>query len=88
TDKRYYENQCTWVAKNHFIDYIAPAFLGDVITAKTWIEDIKRSSSIRVYAFFNQHNKLIAKAQTTWVFIDTHTLRPKSILPEVHTTGH
>ena len=36
-----------WVAIRHEIDYEAPAFLGDQITARTWVEKWTRTTSER-----------------------------------------
>lgn len=81
--KKYATNQCSWVAKTHFVDYIRPAFLRETLTVKTWIDNIKRCSSVRKYAFYNSESKLIAKAETLWIFINAKTGRPQGIFPEI-----
>lgn len=81
--KRYHQNHCTWVAKTHFIDYIKQVFLNEIIEARTWVDEIKRSTALRKYEFINQHGEVVAKAQTNWVFINTETQRIQRVLPEV-----
>ncbi|WP_440615420.1 acyl-CoA thioesterase [Cysteiniphilum sp. 6C5] len=81
--KRYHQNHCTWVAKTHFIDYIKQVFLGEVIEARTWVDEIKRSTALRKYEFINQRGEIVAKAETNWVFINTETQRIQRVLPEV-----
>ncbi|MDA0911838.1 MAG: acyl-CoA thioesterase [Proteobacteria bacterium] len=81
--KRYHQNHCTWVAKTHFIDYIKQVFLGELIEARTWVDEIKRSTALRKYEFINQRGEIVAKAETNWVFINTETQRIQRVLPEV-----
>ncbi|GGG00190.1 MULTISPECIES: acyl-CoA thioesterase [Cysteiniphilum] len=81
--KRYHQNHCTWVAKTHFIDYIKQVFLNEVIEARTWVDEIKRSTALRKYEFINQLGEIVAKAETNWVFINTETQRTQRVLPEV-----
>ncbi|WP_192485087.1 MULTISPECIES: acyl-CoA thioesterase [Cysteiniphilum] len=81
--KRYHQNHCTWVAKTHFIDYIKQVFLNEVIEARTWVDEIKRSTALRKYEFINQRGEVVAKAETNWVFINTKTQRIQRVLPEV-----
>ncbi|MBK2126160.1 acyl-CoA thioesterase [Fangia hongkongensis] len=81
--KRYFEHQVTWVAKTHFINYRAPAYLNDQITMSTWVSKIKRCSCVRQYAFYNSQKQLITEAETLWVFINTQSQRTTPILKEV-----
>ncbi len=81
--KRYHQYHCTWVAKTHFIDYIKQVFLNEVIEARTWVDEIKRSTALRKYEFINQRGEIVAKAETNWVFINTKTQRIQRVLPEV-----
>ena len=61
-----------WVVSRHEIDYLRPAFLGDEIQIRTWIESMQKASSIRIVEIYKKE-KLIAKAKTTWVLIDAKT---------------
>jgi len=71
----------TWVAKTHTIDYLKPAYEGETLVVETWAESFKKVASIRLYRFLRGEEE-IAKASTVWVYLDTHSLRPKAI-PEV-----
>jgi len=74
----------TWFAKSHFIEYKAPAFLGDEIVVKTWISEIGKIKSKREYEFYRiKDNKLLAKAETLWVFVDIKSGRPTAIAEEI-----
>ena len=69
-----------WVVRQHTITYKRPAFLGDVITAATWIASYASRRSVRRYAFWNTAQKnLLAEAETQWVFIDMASGKPVSV---------
>lgn len=70
----------TWVAREHHIEYLFPAFLGEVIEIRTWIENIRRVRSLRKYEFARKADgKLLARAGTDWVFMDIKTGTPKAV---------
>ena len=73
-----------WVVRQHTITYKRPAFLGDVITAATWIASYASRRSVRRYVFWNTAEKtLLAEAETQWVFIDMASGRPVSVPEEL-----
>ena len=73
-----------WVVRQHTITYKRPAFLGDVITAATWIASYASRRSLRRYAFWNAKEKaLLAEAETQWVFIDRTSGKPVSVPDEL-----
>ncbi|QTO41846.1 acyl-CoA thioesterase [Desulfovibrio desulfuricans] len=73
-----------WVVRQHTITYKRPAFLGDVITAATWIASYASRRSLRRYAFWNAKEKaLLAEAETQWVFIDMTSGKPVSVPGEL-----
>lgn len=83
TSERYHALGCSWFARSHTINYRRQANLGDTIIIKTWIEDLKRASSLRKYTFENQHGEIIADAETNWAFVNIHTGRPMAVIDEV-----
>ncbi len=71
---------CTWVARSHHIEYLKPAFKGERIVAKTWIATVGKVRSIRRYEFGREgEDKLLARGETDWVFVDVKTGRPRPI---------
>ena len=38
---------CGWVVRSHFIEYLAPALLGDTILIRTWVADLGKVTSRR-----------------------------------------
>ena len=74
------EMNCTWVARSHHIEYLSPAFEGEIIEIKTWIDNVRRVRSVRKYEFHRvSDNRLLARGETDWVFVDVDSGRPKSI---------
>jgi acyl-CoA thioester hydrolase len=74
----------TWVARTHHIEYLSPAFGGDVITIMTWVADFRRVRSLRCYKFFRATDrKVLARGETDWVFVDAATGRPRAIPEQI-----
>jgi acyl-CoA thioester hydrolase len=74
----------TWVARMHRIDYLSPAYAGDVLTVLTWVADLRRVRSLRRYKFLRPADqKLLAQGETEWVFVDASTGRPRGIPKEI-----
>ncbi len=74
----------TWVVREHRIEYFLPAFLGEEIEVKTWVENIRRVRSLRKYEFIRKADgKVLVKGETDWVFVDVKTGSPRAIPEEV-----
>ena len=74
----------TWVVREHKVEYLLPAFEGEVIEIRTWVEDIRRVRSLRKYEFIRKlDGKVLVKGETDWVFVDTKSGRPLAIPAEV-----
>ncbi len=74
----------TWVIRKHSVEYFLPAFEGEEIEARTWVEDLRKVRSLRMYEFVRKSDgKVLVKGETDWVFMDTKTGRPKAIPVEV-----
>lgn len=75
--ERYMKLGATWVVKSHQIDYMRSALLNDQIDILTWISKVEKSRFTRNYEFRRKSdNKVLAKAQTQWVYFDIETKRP------------
>ena len=74
----------TWVVREHRIEYLLPAFAGEKIEIKTWVENIRRVRSLRKYEFIRTTDgKTLVRGQTDWVFVDMQTGAPRAIPDEV-----
>ncbi|WKZ34261.1 MAG: acyl-CoA thioesterase [Anaerolineales bacterium] len=74
----------TWVIREHRIEYLLPAFEGEEIEIRTWVENIRKVRSLRKYEFVRKSDgKVLVKGETDWVFVDVKTGNPKAIPMEV-----
>ena len=70
----------TWVVREHKIEYLLPAFAGEEIEIKTWVENVRRVRSLRKYEFVRKSDgKVLVRGETDWVFVDIKTGRPLAI---------
>ena len=77
-------SDATWVIREHRIEYLLPAFEGEEVEIRTWVENIRKVRSLRKYEFIrNADGKILVKGETDWVFVDTKTGSPRPIPDEV-----
>lgn len=75
-----------FVVVRHEIDYLRPAFAGDVLVARTWVPVVQTAKCFRHTTFARKSDDaVLAKAVTTWALIEFDTGRPKRFTPEVRT---
>lgn len=73
-------NESTWFVREHKIEYLLPAFGGDEIEVRTWVENIRRVRSLRKYEFIRRSDgKLLVRGETDWVYVDVVTGRPRAV---------
>jgi acyl-CoA thioester hydrolase len=77
-------SNATWVVREHKIEYFLPAFAGEEIEIKTWVENVRRVRSLRKYEFVRKSDgRVLVEGETDWVFVDARTGRPLHIPEEV-----
>ena len=70
----------TWVIRKHNIEYFLPAFEGEEIEVRTWVEDLRKVRSLRMYEFVRKSDgKNLVKGESDWVFMDMKTGSLKAI---------
>ena len=73
-----------WVLLEHQIKYHGPAFLGEKIKIKTYIDKTEGDKSIRIVEIYNSEtNKLLVKSMTIWCLINSKTHKPYRIPDEI-----
>jgi len=83
-DLRYRQLGMVWYVRSHRIDYLAQAFAGDQIRLLTWVVNLQRSRSLRRYRFERvSDGRVLATAETDWVFINLASGRPAPVHAEV-----
>ena len=74
----------TWVIRKHSIEYFLPAFEGEEVEVRTWVENLRKVRSLRMYEFVRKSDgKVLVKGETDWVFMDAKTGKLKAIPIEV-----
>ena len=71
----YVRMQRSWVVGSHTIDYLRPILADDEIRIETWLYKYGKRDVLRNFHFL-RGDKVVAKAQTRWVFVDLKTGRP------------
>jgi acyl-CoA thioester hydrolase len=82
--ERYLALGASWYVKSHFIDYLRPALLADEILACTWIAGMDSRVSPRKTLFLRRADRrILARAETRWIFVDLASGRPQVIPQEL-----
>ncbi len=77
----------TWVVRSHHIEYLTPAFAGDVLRLFTWVANFHKVRSLRKYQLIRLADEtVIARAETDWVFVDAKSGRPVAIPEDIKQT--
>jgi acyl-CoA thioester hydrolase len=77
-----------WLVRETDITYLRPLVYGDTVIVKTWVADFRRVRSRRDYALrLAGSGEPVATASSEWVLLDSATLRPATIPPEMVAAG-
>ncbi len=80
----YRRHGAVFVVVRHEIDYIRPAMEGDVIEARTWLASVMAAKCLRATELVrNADGQVLARAMTTWGFVEMATGRPRRITEPV-----
>ena len=78
--QRYAQQGSTWVVRSHFVEYLRPAMQDDDLLLATWIARFDKNLSPRKTLVWRPRDrKLLARAETTWVFVDAVSGRARDI---------
>jgi acyl-CoA thioester hydrolase len=82
--ERYREIGAGWVARSHFIEYLRPAFAGELLGVHTWLPRFDQRAAPRRYLFLREADgQVLARAETQWVFVDLASGRRRPLPPEL-----
>jgi acyl-CoA thioester hydrolase len=82
--ERYLEIGAAWVVRSHFIEYLRPAFPGDKIEIFTWVANLALREVSRGYLFRRAGDRrILARAETKWVYVDIKSGRPRRVPEEL-----
>ena len=69
------------------LEYLFPAFAGDSVAVLTWVADLRPRSSTRRYLIWRaRDHRVLARAETLWVFVDVDTGRARAIPEELRSS--
>jgi acyl-CoA thioester hydrolase len=73
---------------NYTIKYLKPAFYDDLLTIKTTLKELPKTRISFSYETYNENNILLNLSETTLVFIDKNSgkprIAPESLLQSLH----
>ena len=73
-----------WIVRRHEIDYLLPALRDDELIEETWVSRLRGARSVRHSRFTRTRDGAeLVRAVTQWAFVDSKTLRPARIRPEI-----
>lgn len=72
-------NNRVWLLNSWHLQILHPAHLGDLITIGTWAHDYKGAYGYRNFILKDDNDKVLAVANSIWVYIDTESGRPVRI---------
>jgi acyl-CoA thioester hydrolase len=82
--ERYRRLGAVFVVVRHEIDYLRPAFRGQLVEARTWITSVMAAKCLRATELVRKADgQVYARAITTWGFIELATGRPRRIPQDV-----
>lgn len=82
--ERYLALGAGWVVRSHFIEYLRPVYAGERLAVHTWVPRFDQRSTPRRYLFVRPaDSRLVAEAETKWVFVDLGSGRRRALPPEL-----
>jgi acyl-CoA thioester hydrolase len=82
--RRYHAMGAIWVIRKQTIAYLDSLVYGDAVDVTTWVSDFRRVRSNRECELRRTSDgRVVALAQTDWVYVDVASLFPRRIAPEM-----
>jgi acyl-CoA thioester hydrolase len=64
------------------ISYKVPLYLGDRVHVEVWLSELRNTTGILQFRFYNGQSVLVAEGNQRGLFVDTKTLLPRRLSPE------
>lgn len=64
------------------ITYKVPLYLGDRAHIEVWLSELRNTTGILQFRFYNNQRILVAEGQQRGLFVDTKTMQPRRLLAE------
>jgi acyl-CoA thioester hydrolase len=82
SSKEFSLENLVWVARDHHIEYFAPALLNQALSLKTFVEKMDGVTSFRIVEIYHAE-KLLCKCRSRWILVDKTSMRPRRIPQEI-----
>ncbi len=80
--RRYLKEGGSFIAKQHWVQYIRPTFLGEELTMYTWCAKMEDKNAFRRYQLLRE-GKTCMRAATDWAFVSMATGHSVPVFPEL-----
>ena len=67
------------------ITYKVPLYLGDRVYVEVWLSELRNTTGILHFRFYNSEQTLAAESDQRGLFVDTKNMLPRRLLPEERT---
>ena len=64
------------------ITYKVPLYLGDRVHVEVWLSELRNTTGILQFRFYNSQGTLVAEGSQRGLFVDTQSLQPRRLRPE------
>jgi acyl-CoA thioester hydrolase len=64
------------------IKYKVPLYLGDHAHIEVWLSELRNTTGVLQFRFYNGEQVLAAEGSQKGVFIDTKSMQPRRLVPE------
>ncbi len=64
------------------ITYKLPLYLGDRVHVEVWLSELRNTTGILQFRFYNSQGTLVAEGTQRGLFVDTKTLQPRRLSGE------
>ncbi len=64
------------------ITYKVPLYLGDRAHVEVWLSELRNTTGILQFRFYNNQRTLVAEGNQRGLFVDTNNMLPRRLLPE------
>jgi acyl-CoA thioester hydrolase len=67
-----------WVVRRHAIDYVQPAYKGQLLACATWPQLVQGATSVR-RTLFECDGRVLVRAETLWALVYASTGKPRRV---------
>lgn len=78
------DTKITWLLADWKLQVIKRPYLKERLLIKTWAALSERCTTYRNFEIYNQHNELIAKATSKWIFFNYETKKLERLTSEIY----